>query len=128
MKHPGRFPGRLPRRVRPRQQKVSITMGGYEEQLHARAELLEETGDLAAPRQAVPDAYAMAPENTCTGCQPAKAAAITAAGAAITAAEERIRDVTRRLALCEDSAAILVLLGERLQAARRALGQVPHDL
>ena len=48
--------------------------------------------------------------------------------AAIADAEEQIRDATRRISICEDTAEILDPLTRRLQAALQALRQVPHDL
>ena len=70
----------------------------------------------------------MATTKDCDGCHGRKAAAITAAEAAIAGAEERIRDATRRIGICEDTAEILDPLTRRLHAALQALRQVPHDL
>ena len=84
--------------------------------------------DLEAARQALAAAYAMPTKKDCDGCHGRKAAAIAAAEAAITGAEERIRDATRRIGICEDTAEILDPLARRLQAALRTLRQVPHDL
>jgi Tfp pilus assembly protein PilX len=64
----------------------------------------------------------------CDGCHPAKAVAIAAAEAAVTDAEDRIADAARRIGTCEAAAEILDSLVRRLQAALRALCQVPHDL
>ena len=84
--------------------------------------------DLETARQALAAAYAMPTKKDCDGCHGRKAAAITAAETAITDAAERIRDATRRIGICEDTAEILDPLTRRLQAARHALRQVPHDL
>ena len=70
----------------------------------------------------------MPTKKDCDGCHGRKAAAITAAEAAIAGAEERIRDATRRIGICEDTAEILDPLARRLHAALQALRQVPHDL
>jgi hypothetical protein len=84
--------------------------------------------DLQAARQALAAAYAMPTKKDCDGCHGRKAAAITAAEAAISEAEERTRDTERRIAICEDTTEILDSLTRRLQAALQALRQVPHDL
>jgi len=84
--------------------------------------------DLQTARQDLAAAYAMPTTKDCDGCHGRKAAAITAAEAAIAGAEERIRDATRRIGLCEDTAEILDPLTRRLHAALQALRQVPHDL
>ncbi len=84
--------------------------------------------DLQAARTDLAAAYAMPTRDPCTGCHPAKAAAIAAAEAAVAAAEERIRDATRRIGICEDTAEILDPLTRRLKAALQALRQLPHDL
>ena len=84
--------------------------------------------DLETARQDLAAAYAMPTTKDCDGCHGRKAAAITAAEAAIAGAEERIRDATRRIGLCEDTAEILDPLTRRLHAALQALRQVPHDL
>jgi hypothetical protein len=84
--------------------------------------------DLHAARQDLAAAYAMPVKKDCDGCHGRKAAAIAAAEAAISGAEERIRDATGRIGICEDTAEILDPLARRLQAASQALRQVPHDL
>ena len=84
--------------------------------------------DLETARQALAAAYAMPTTKDCDGCHGRKAAAITAAEAAIDGAEERIRDATRRIGICEEAAEILDPLARRLHAALHALRQVPHDL
>jgi hypothetical protein len=84
--------------------------------------------DLQAARADLAAAYAMPTRDPCTGCHPAKAAAIAVAEAAVADAEERITGATRRISLCEDAAEILDPLARRLQAALQALRQVPHDL
>ena len=84
--------------------------------------------DLETARQDLAAAYAMPTNKDCDGCHGRKAAAITAAEAAIAGAEERIRDATRRIGICEDTAEILDPLTRRLHAALHALRQVPHDL
>ncbi len=84
--------------------------------------------DLQAARADLAAAYAMPTRDPCTGCHPAKAAAIAVAEAAVADAEERITDATRRISLCEDAAEILDPLARRLQGALQALTQVPHDL
>ena len=63
--------------------------------------------DLQAARADLAAAYAMPTQDPCTGCHPAKAAAIAAAEAATADAEDRITDATRRISLCEDTAEIL---------------------
>jgi hypothetical protein len=94
----------------------------------AHADLDHAYRDLQAVRQALAAALAMPTRKECDGCHARKAAAITAAEAAIADTEERIRDATRRIGLCEDTAEILDPLTRRLQAALQALRQVPHDL
>ena len=84
--------------------------------------------DLETAQQDLAAAYAMPTTKDCDGCHGRKAAAITAAEAAIAGAEERIRDATRRIGLCEDTAEILDPLTRRLHTALHALRQVPHDL
>jgi hypothetical protein len=84
--------------------------------------------DLETARQVLAAAYAMATTKDCDGCHGHKAAAITAAEAAIAGSEERIRDATRRIGICGDTAEILDPLTHRLHAALQALRQVPHDL
>ena len=84
--------------------------------------------DLETARQDLAAAYAMPTTKDCDGCHGRKAAAITAAEAAIAGAEERIRNATRRVSICEDTAEILDPLARRLHAALQALRQVPHDL
>ena len=84
--------------------------------------------DVEAARQALAAAYAMPTKTDCDGCHGRKAAAITAAEAAIVGAEQRIRDATGRIGICEDTAEILDPLTRRLQAAVQALRHVPHDL
>ena len=84
--------------------------------------------DLQAATEDLDAAYAMPTRDPCTGCHPAKAAAIAAAEAAIADAEERITGATRRIGLCEAAAEILDPLTRRLRAALQALRQVPHDL
>ena len=84
--------------------------------------------DLETARQDLAAAYAMPTKKDCDGCHGRKAAAIAAAEAAIAGAEERIRDATRRIGICEDTAEILDPLARRLHAALQALRQVPHDL
>ena len=73
----------------------------------AHADLERAQRDLQAARQALAAAYAMPTKKDCDGCHGRKAAAITAAEAAIAGAEERIRDATRRIGICEDTAEIL---------------------
>ena len=63
--------------------------------------------DLDTARQALAAAYAMPAKKDCDGCHGRKAAATTTAEAAIAGAEERIRDATRRISICEDTAEIL---------------------
>jgi len=84
--------------------------------------------DLETARQDLAAAYAMPTTKDCDGCHGRKAAAINAAEAAIAAAEERIRDAIRRIAICEDTGETLDPLTRRLHATLHALRQVPHDL
>ena len=95
---------------------------------NAHADLERAQQDLQAARQALAAAYAMPVKKQCDACHGRKAAAIAAAEAAIVGAEERIRDATGRIGICEGTAEILDPLGRRLQAALQALRQVPHDL
>jgi len=95
---------------------------------NARADAERAQHDLETARQDLAAAYAMATKTDCDGCHGRKAAAIAAAGAAIAGAEERIRDATRRIGICEDTAEIVDPLTRRLRAALQALRQVPHDL
>jgi hypothetical protein len=94
----------------------------------ARADLDRARHDLDAARHALAAAYAMPTKKDCDGCHGRKQHAITAAEAAITDAQDRIVGATRRIGLCDDTADILDPLTRRLQAALRALRQVPHDL
>ena len=94
----------------------------------AHADLERAQRDLETARQALAAAYAMPVKKDCDGCHGRKAAAIAAAEAAIADAGERIRDATRRIGICEDTAEILDPLTRRLHAALQALRQVPHDL
>lgn len=84
--------------------------------------------DLQAARAELAAAYAMPTRDPCTGCHPAKAAAIAVADAAVADAEERITGATRRIGLSEDTAEILDPLTRRPQAGLQTLRQVPHDL
>jgi hypothetical protein len=95
---------------------------------NARADRERAQRDLQAARQDLAAAYAMPTKKDCDGCHGRKAAAITAAQAAIADTEERIRDATRRIGICEDTTEILNPLARRLHAALQALRQVPHDL
>ena len=94
----------------------------------AHGDLERAQRDLQTARQALAAAYAMPTKKDCDGCHGRKAAAIAAAEAVITDAEERIRDATGRIGICEDTAEILDPLARRLRAALQALRQVPHDL
>ena len=94
----------------------------------AHADLERAQQDLETARLALAAAYALPVKKECDGCHGRKAAAITAAEAAIAGAEERIRDATGRISICEDTAEILDPLTRRLRAALQALRQVPHDL
>jgi hypothetical protein len=94
----------------------------------AHADLDRARRDLQGARCSLAAAYAMPTRNPCTGCHPAKAAAITTAEAAAAGAQDHITGATRRLGLCEDTAGILDPLTRRLQAALQALRQVPHEL
>jgi hypothetical protein len=104
------------------QEQVTAAAG----KAHADRERAQQ--NLQAARQALAAAYAMPTTKDCDGCHGRKAAAINAAEAAIADAEEPIRDATGRIGFCEDTAEILDPLARRLQAALRALRQVPHDL
>ena len=95
---------------------------------NARADAERAQHDLETARQDLAAAYAMATKTDCDGCHGHKAAAITAAEAAIAGSEGRIRDATRRIGICEDTAEIVDPLTRRLRAALQALRQVPHDL
>jgi hypothetical protein len=77
--------------------------------------------DLGRARQDLAAAYAMGTERPCNGCHPAKAAAISAAEAAI-------EDAKHRIGICEHAGEILESLTERLRGALARLCQVPHDL
>ena len=149
---PARLPGRQPHRPAPRQRvRVGrrVPGGGQRrrrpdprlaprrrtapeqviaalDKAHADRERAQQ--DLQTARQALAAAYAMPTKKDCDGCHGRKAAAITAAEAAIAGAEERIRDANRRIGICEDTAEILDPLARRLHAALQALRQVPHDL
>jgi hypothetical protein len=76
---------------------------------------------LAAARAALAAAQAMPVKDKCDGCHAARAAAISAAEAAIADAEERIR-------ACEAAADLLDPLAARLQRALDRLRAVPQDL
>jgi hypothetical protein len=103
-------------------EQVTAALGRAHEDLErARRDLQTARADLAA-------AHAMAARKPCDGCHPAKAAAIAVAEAAITDAENPVADAARRIGTCEAAAEILDSLARRLQAALRALCQVPHDL
>jgi hypothetical protein len=94
----------------------------------AHDDLARAQRDLQAARADLAAAYAMPTRDPCTGCHPAKAAAIAAAEAAVVDAEERIRAAGRRIRRCEDTSEILDPPTRRLRAALQALRQVPHDL
>ncbi len=94
----------------------------------AHVDLERAQRDVEAARQALVAAYAMPAKNACDGCHFAKAAAIAAAEAAIADAEQCIQNAIRSIGTCEATAEILDPLTRRLQAALRALCQVPHDL
>jgi hypothetical protein len=95
-------------------------------QAHAERENAQR--DLDAARQALAAAYAMPIGDPCTGCHPAKAAAITDASAAADGASERISHAARRISVCQDAVEILDPLTRRLHAGLQALMQVPQDL
>ena len=114
------------RRLAPRREPAPEQVIAALDKAHADRERAQR--DLEAARQDLAAAYAMATTKDCDGCHGRKAAAITAAEAAIAGAEERIRDATRRIGICEDTAEILDPLTRRLHAALHALRQVPHDL
>src|SRR5260370_1113702 len=99
-----------------------MLMSGYEEQLFARAEMLEELGELAA---AVAEVLAGAQG---AGVDPRAVTSLTAAEAAVAQAAARTRDAERRMAVCEAAADILDPLAERLAGALRQLRAVPQDL
>ena len=121
-------------------------MSGYEEQLHARAEMLEETGELAAaatvilafasgagldPRAVVSLRTATRALDPAGGVQHYEAGSRTdrhPGSGCGSDAEDRMADAARRIGTCEAAAEILDSLVRRLQAALRALCQVPHDL
>jgi len=102
-------------------QAVAAADTAHDDLERARRDLHAARADLAA-------AYAMPTRDPCTGCHPARAAAIAAAEAAVADAEGPIHDAARRIRLCEDTSEILDPLTRRLQAALQALRQVPHDL
>jgi len=103
------------------EQVIAALDTAHDDLERARRDLQAATADLDA-------AYAMPTRDPCTGCHPAKAAAIAAAEAAVADAEERITGATRRIGLCEAAAEILDPLTRRLRVALQALRQVPHDL
>jgi len=70
--------------------------------------------DLAQARPGLAAAHAIPTQNPCEGCHRAKAAAITAAQAAVAAAEARAVDAGHRMSLCEAAADILGALAQRL--------------
>ena len=76
---------------------------------------------LAAALAALAAAHAMPVKKKCDGCHAARAAAISAAEAAIADAEERIRT-------CEAAADLLDPLAARLQQALDRLRTVPQEL
>jgi hypothetical protein len=77
--------------------------------------------DLAAARAALAAAQAMPVKEKCDGCHAARAAAISAAEAAIADAQERIRT-------CEAAADLLDPLAARLKQALARLQAVPCEL
>src|SRR2546429_584385 len=120
-------------------------MSSEEERLYARAEMLDETGELAqavsevltgpqgagvdpAARAALAAAYAMSTGQLCDGCHSARAAAIASAEAAVADAEARIADAERRSGIREAAADILDSLADRLARALAQLRTVPQDL
>ena len=84
--------------------------------------------DMQAARQDLAAACALPTREPCDGCHGVKAAAITTAEEAIDEAEQRARGTERRISICEDTTEILDQLTQRLQAALKALRQVPQDL
>jgi hypothetical protein len=104
------------------QERVAAALDAAERDLEqARRDLTRARLDLAA-------AHARPTRNPCDGCHAAKAAAVTAAEAAVGVAEARIRDAGRRIGLCEAAADILDALVQRLDTALGGLRQVPADL
>ena len=104
------------------QDQVTVAAGqAYHERERAQR-------DLDGARRALAAAYAMPTRDPCTGCHPAKAAAIADAAAAADDATERISHAVRRISICQATAQILDPLTGRLQAGLQALSQVPHDL
>jgi hypothetical protein len=93
------------------------------QQLHERVLTALEAAQeaLAAARAALAAAYAMPVKEKCDGCHAARAAAISAAEAAIAGAEERIR-------ICEAATELLGPLAARLHRALERLRAVPQDL
>ena len=105
---------------------VSETEGDARERLREAQQLQERVlaaldaaqEALAAARAALAAAYAMPVKDKCDGCHAARAAAISAAEAAIADAEKRIR-------ICEAAADLLGPLAARLQRALAAAASRP---
>lgn len=76
---------------------------------------------LAAARRELAAAHGMPLGRPCTGCHPAKAAAIAAA-------EAHIAEARRRIVLCDDALDVLAPLDARLRHALARIRAVPGDL
>jgi hypothetical protein len=94
----------------------------------ARGDLDDARDQLAAARRQLTAAQAMTTRHTCDGCHQNKAAAISAAHAAIGAAEQLIRECQTRIGICEQTIQAAEAAGRRLWHAQARLNAVPHDL
>jgi hypothetical protein len=94
----------------------------------ARGDLEDARDQLAAARRQLAAAQAMPARDPCDGCHAEKAAAVSAAQAAIRTAEELIRDCETRAAICEEIIQAADVLGRRLWHAQARIEAVPHDL
>lgn len=94
----------------------------------ARSDLDDAQDQLTAARRQLAAAHAMPARDPCDGCHRARAAAISAAQAAIRAVEELIRECETRAAICEEIIQAANAAGRRLWHAQARIEAVPHDL
>jgi hypothetical protein len=94
----------------------------------AHSDLDDARDQLAGARRQLAAAQAMTTRHPCDGCHPGKAAAISAAQAAIGAAQQLIRDCQIRIGVCEQTIQAIDAAGRRLWHAQARLNAVPHDL
>lgn len=94
----------------------------------ARDDLDAARDQLAAARRQLADARARPTRSPCDGCHRERAAAITAAEAAVREAGENVREGEARTQMCEEAIRTARELAARLQYARARIEAVPGDL